>query len=91
MPMAGAAKATLPENPNRLVVMGMTGWHSVSAGLGQPEPLPHRPCSVPGNFLQEFWEASRVQMFPVPEPNVSGLRCWFCHLLPWKSDLRTLT
>lgn len=44
VPMAGAAKATLPENPNRLVVMGMTGQHRVSAGLGAarttaPPPL----------------------------------------------------
>lgn len=28
-----------------------------------------------------------MQTFPVPEPNVSGLSCWFCHLLPWKLGL----
>lgn len=37
-----AAKANLPGNPNRLLVMGMSRQHSVSAGLEQPElsPLP---------------------------------------------------
>lgn len=28
-----------------------------------------------------------MQTFPVPEPNVSGLSCPFCHLLPWKLGL----
>lgn len=31
-----------------------------------------------------------VQTFQFPEPNVSGLSCWFCHLFPWKSGLCTL-
>ena len=69
-----SAKANLPGNPNRLLVMGMNRRHSVSAGLGQPElslPVPllcarEFPARIPGSikgrrrsqFLSQMYLAS---------------------------------
>lgn len=79
-----AAKSNLPGNPDRLLVMGRKGRHSVVRWPGAVRTAVLCPPSVPGSVRRGPGERQGVQMFPVPERNVSGLGCWLCQLLPWK-------
>lgn len=85
-----AAKAAPPANPNRLLVIGMNRRHRVFAGAGQPELSPCTLALCQGVSCKDSGKHQGVQTFQFPEPNVSGLSCWFCYLFPWKSGLCTL-
>lgn len=51
---------------------------------GSRNCLPRARALCQGISCKDSGKHQGAQTFPVPEPNVSGLSCWFCHLLPWK-------
>lgn len=54
---------------------------------GSRNYLPRAPALCQGISCKDSGKHQGAQTFPVPEPNVSGLSCRFCHLHPWKLGL----